>query len=328
MQKTSRRTPALLPRFNRTRLILALSAAALASGAAMANDIQSFQTVYNTDWASAGVGGMRDNGVGTISLSGVSGTVTKAYLYWHGPSNSTDPTANSAVTVNGNNVSGLNIGFSSDNCWGFQNSAAYRADVTSLVSGDGSYNLSGFIKDSGNINVNGASLIVFFDDGNSSNNRDVVMFDGNDSNISNSYDADGWNVNLNGINYTSGSANVQLHVSDGQTFNDDSLILNGNTLVSAGPIFQGTSVPGPNLPAGNGNLWDIKTYDITSALSPGNNNLHLTTGAFEDCLSLVVATIDLPAGAAPTPVPEVSTIVSAFGFLGLFGSYLVRRVRK
>jgi hypothetical protein len=32
---------------------------------------------------------------------------------------------------------------------------------------------------------------------------------------------------------------------------------NDQTLVAAGNIFQGTSVPGPNLPNGDGNLWDI-----------------------------------------------------------------------
>jgi len=271
-----------------------------------ASDIAGFTTVYGTDVVHAGFGGMRDDGTGTLTVSGVSGSVTKALLYWHGPTNSSDPAANAAVTFAGNAVTGTNIGFSSDNCWGYSNSQAYRADVTSLVTGDGTYALAGFVKDSGNVNVNGASLIVFFDDGNAANNRDVVLFDGNDSNIPNTYDADGWNVSLPGINYTSGSANITLHVSDGQAFDDDALILNGSTLVPTGAIFQGDSVPFGTFDA-SGHLWDIHSYDVTSYLSPGPNTLTLTTGLASDCLSLVVAAIDLPAGAAPPPTTTATT---------------------
>ena len=126
----------------------------------------------------------------------------------------------------------------------------------------------------------------------------MVLFDGNDSTTPNGIDADGWNVNLSGITYTSGSAAITLHVSDGQTFTDDALVLNASTLVDTGGIFQGDSVPFGTY-NGDGHLWDIKTYDITSHLSPGPNSLAFTTGEDTDCLSLVVAAIDLPAGAAP-----------------------------
>ena len=177
---------------------------------------------------------------GTLTVAGVSGTVTKAYLYWHGPTRSADLAANAAVSFAATAVTGSNIGLSNDNCWSYDNSQAYRADVTSLVSGNGAYALANFTKDSGNVNVNGASLLVFFDDGNATNNRDVVLFDGNDSNIVNTFDADGWNVSLPGINYTSGTAAFTLHVSDGQDFDDDALILNASTLAAAGDLFRAT----------------------------------------------------------------------------------------
>jgi hypothetical protein len=264
---------------------------------AAANDIALFQTFFDTDVAVAGVGNMRNVGSGTITLGGVSGTVTKAYLYWHGPTNSSDLNANASVLVNGQPVVGTNIGLSNDNCWGYSNSQAYRADVTSLVSstGNGAYSLTGF--GLGSVNTNGASLIVFFDDGNPGNNRDVVLFEGNDSNIDNSFDAPGWNVTLSGINYTSGTAAMQLHVGDGQLWSDAPLILNALTLAAEPQIFDGTSVP-PGTDTMYG-LWDIKTFDVTSFLNPGPNTLSLTTGVAGDCLSLVVAAVDLPAGAAP-----------------------------
>lgn len=262
---------------------------------AAANDIQPFDTEVSTDFVSAGFGGMRGIGTGTLTLAGVSGPVTRALLYWHGPTRSTDPTANALVTFGGAPVTGTQIGFSDNNCWGFTNSQAYRADVTSLVAGDGSYSLANFTKP--NAEINGVSLLVFFDDGNPANNRDIVLFDGNDSNIANAFDANGWNTTLSGINYSSGTANLQLHVSDGQSFADDALLLNGMTLAPAGPVFQGNTVP--NGAATSGGLWDIRDFDVTPFLTPGPNTLNLTTGVNADCLSLIVVAFDLPAGAAP-----------------------------
>src|SRR5207247_8024802 len=119
----------------------------LPTSPAMANQLGNQIIVPNTDVVSAGVGGMRGgSGSSSITLSGVSGTVTQALLYWHGPTDSADPAANASVTFAGTPIVGTNIGFSDDNCWSFDNSQGYRADVTTLVTGDGSYALSGFRK--------------------------------------------------------------------------------------------------------------------------------------------------------------------------------------
>jgi hypothetical protein len=288
-----------------------------------------FETRFNTDYASFGFGGMRDNGVGDIDVSGVSGTVSKAYLYWHGPTNTADTSANATVGFGGNNVTGTNIGLANDNCWGFANSQAYRADVTSLVTGNGTYALSNFVK-SGDINVNGASLLVFFDDGDSTNNRDIVLFDGNDSNIASAFDPAGWDVTLSGINYTSGSASMELHVSDGQTFPDDGVDVNGTEIVAAGDVFQGDSVPfDVNGPANNGSLWDIEDFDVTSLLSPGPNSLNLTSGTGSDCLGLITVAINLPAGSAPPgDVPEPGTVAMLIGMAVPGVSMILRRRRS
>jgi RHS repeat-associated protein/uncharacterized delta-60 repeat protein len=158
------------------------------------------EIIRDVDVVSAGVGGMRAYGTGTIDLTGVSGTVKKAYLYWHGPTELQDPQANAQVLVNGRLVSGVNIGITYHNGWGlskldeygnlsvntghrYTNSQAYRADVTDLVAQyrNGPYVLSKFAKGEA-VNVNGASLVVFFDDGNPNNNQDVVLVEANDSN--------------------------------------------------------------------------------------------------------------------------------------------------
>jgi hypothetical protein len=268
-------------------------------------------SVSDTDVGEFGFGGMRTDGTGSIAVEGVSGTVTKALLYWNGPTNAApdptapDPTANAMVNFAGTPVTGVNIGFASDNCWGFDNSHSYRADVTPLVTGDGTYSLSNFRK-SDDVEINGVALIVFFNDGNTANDRNVVLWNGNDSNIDSSFDAGGWDETITGVPYPgSGSASLDFVVSDGQTFLDAALVLNGSELEPAGGIFQGDSTPAGPFDS-FGHLWDVKSFDITSFLSAGSQDLHLTSGTAEDCLSLVVAAANVPASAPVLTSPAGS----------------------
>jgi hypothetical protein len=300
--------------------------ALLCASTANANLISFFETEFNTDYASAGVGGLRGTGFGDISLVGVSGTVTRAYLYWHGPTSSDDPAFNANLTFNGAAVTGTNIGFSDDNFWPPNtNSQAYRADVTSLVTGSGTYSLAGLQAN----HSNGASLVVFYDDGDDSNNFDVVTFDGNDANFDNPFDPVGWDVTLAGINYTSGTALLSMTVSDGQNFGlgDDGIFFLNGIALNTGDVFEGQSVPqtaGTSVP--NGGLWDIVTFDITSFLTPGLNTLNLTHRGVNDALSAIHFAVLLPVGSAPEQpgdppvvgVPEPGTLglmlAGALGF--------------
>lgn len=316
------------------KLVVALAGLLVCAGAG-ASDLRYFDTVFDTDWTSAGLGGLRGDGTGSITLSGVGGPVTRAYLYWHGPTNSSDASANASVSFAGSAITGSNIGFSDDNFWNAANSQAYRADVTSLVSGSGSYALTNFIKP-GTAEINGASLVVFYNDGNAANNRDVVLFDGNDANFANSFDALGWNTTLAGINYSSGTASVQLHVSDGQDFagaDDGNLRINGTT-VASGDIFNGNTTPFAAGGVSNGKLWDIDSFAATAFLSPGGNSLNIQLDSVNDALSLVLAAIDLPAGAAPPSptdpvpaIPEPSTYALILAGLASIG-WIARRKRR
>src|SRR5206468_3973849 len=95
-------------------------------------------SVSNTDAAGFGTGGMRGgDGSGSISVSGITGPVLHALLFWHGPTNSDEPAANAPVTFNGTPVTGTNVGVDRPHCWRFDNSHSYRADVTGLVTGNG-----------------------------------------------------------------------------------------------------------------------------------------------------------------------------------------------
>lgn len=286
---------------------------------AFANDVVAFQTVYGTDFTTAGTGGLRGSGTGTLTVASATGSATRSLLFWHGPTNSSDPNANAHVTVNGIAVAGANIGFSSDNFWGFRNSQAYRADTTNVITGNGAYDLTNF-NNPPDVEVNGAAVALFSNDGNAATKRDVVIFNGNDSNFESDFDSAGWDVNLSGINYSGGSAYLTLFVSDGQHFSttdDGTLRINGIALASGG-LFQGDSLPGGTGPDDNGNLFDIRTFDISSFLALGPNALHITLDNGTDALSLVAAFIDLPAGAAPIPEPQpLVLVVLGMTMLGL-----------
>jgi Protein of unknown function (DUF3344) len=293
-------------RVHRSRVAYLATLALLAMTPALfASDLVNFTTVANTDFAFFGAGGMRGAGTGNITVTGVTGTVTTAFLYWHGPTNDTGD-ANAAVTFNGTPITGTNIGNSADNCWGFQNSKAYVANVTSLVSGDATYTLANFRKTVPvTADINGVALVVFFNDGNAANNRDYVIFHGNDSNITNTFDAAGWNATLAGITYTSGTASMRMIVADGQAFADDEFRINGVTLLpSGGANWEGNTVPDQGTAANtNGGLWDHRTFDVTSLFTPGPNTLTIQPTTYvNDCLAMVAAIFDLPGGAAP-PTP-------------------------
>jgi hypothetical protein len=264
-------------------------------------------SVANTDLAEFGQGGMRgSNGTGSITVSGIgtSPPIFHAFLYWHGPTNSTDPNSNASVNFNGMQITGTNIGTASDNNWGFVNSQSYRADVTGLVHGNGLYTLADFVKtgETTTADINGVALIVFYDDGNSSNDRNVVLWNGNDSNLAFGSDPADWDETISGVPYPgSGSATLDFVVGDGQTYSDGELDVNGSPIAGPGAVFDGDT--GPNYggnPSGiTGSLWDVKSFDITSLLSAGTNNLHITSPTEGDALSLVVAIANVPASAPP-----------------------------
>jgi hypothetical protein len=293
-------------------------------------------SVSNTDIGEFGAGDMRGTGTGSIPVSGISGhPVFHAFLYWHGPTNSTDPNSNASVNFNGTPVTGTNIGTANDNNWGFMNSQSYRADVTGLITGDGAYSLSNFIKtapDTTNAcspptlppssdcvaDINGVALIVFYDDGNASDDRNIVLWNGNDSNQPSAFDSDSaWNETISGVQYPgSGSARLDMVVGDGQSFDDGDLSVN-NVVVGPGPaVFQGdTGHPG----GVTGSLWDVKSFDITSVLSTGSNNLNITSPAVGDALSLVVAIANVPVSAPPVVIgsPTARRAVAAKPAAGL-----------
>jgi hypothetical protein len=98
------------------------------------------------------------------------------------------------------------------------------------------------------------------------------------------------------------------------------VLVNGSTLVAGGQVFDGDTGPnyGGNPSGVTGSLWDVESFDLTSFLTTGSNNLHITSSAAGDCLSLVVAAANVPASApvilspaAPNHVAPARTLRAA-----------------
>jgi hypothetical protein len=125
----------------------------------------------NAGYVAAGVG-LRNQGSGNVRIGGIpaGSPVAKAFLYWN-VLNASEPSA--GITLQGTGIRGTMIGQDEAPCWGPVRSWAYRADVTSLVTGNGTYAISGYPTGttSGTAPwpgppvapmMDGASLIVFY----------------------------------------------------------------------------------------------------------------------------------------------------------------------
>jgi gliding motility-associated-like protein len=131
------------------------------------------------------------NGIGvgsaqpaTFVLSGipVCGRILRAFLYTSFEGAAVAPTVNANITnplITNSTVPMALIGTGASKCWGgYVNSYTFRADVTGIVSGNGTYTLSGLpIAPSGN-DVNGATLFVIYTDESVNYTGSIVIADG------------------------------------------------------------------------------------------------------------------------------------------------------
>lgn len=93
-------------------------------------------------------------------------TIVRAYLWAEGSGNGAAQTA----TINGPfgtaSFPMTIVGQGPDKCWGYAGSYTYRADVTSIIGGNGTYNISGILTNpptAGN-DMDGATLLVIWSD--------------------------------------------------------------------------------------------------------------------------------------------------------------------
>lgn len=297
-----------------------------------------------TDLAYAGVGGVsalaaQGGGEGELLLEGVAGEVSLALLYWHGVDLEWDAQGftggngdydEAAIQFAGQAITGTRLGSGGyDNNWGDGgylepqrfSAALYRADVTQLVSGSGSYTIAG-LADGTAHSANGASLVVFHDDGNPVNDLRVEHHEVFDSNLD-TLVGPNWQA-LVPVSYQGGRVELILHVADGQSgqtdgeYNvhvfpgllpaDDTEFDFGSPHTDGEPLWGGRSVPrmGHGRIGGGDDLWDIRRFDLTPAFhKPGEHAVYGFYQGGSDYLTLMVLQLVQSApGQAPALVPH------------------------
>ena len=288
-------------------------------------------------------------GQGTLEVAGLSGTVNKAWLYWkgieylnslHGFVGGNGTYDEPEIRFDGQLISGTLVAANgSVDCHPTganipASGALYRADVTSFVRarGNGSYAFAGLsdglesvANDSGAHSANGLSLLIYYDDGNSANDRRIDQYEGQLSNTENGQ----WDAAFP-LDYIGGSVELILHVSDGQQVHQvdgDTLFrtrpgrshaspaiyrLNGGVFADGLAKYSGLSVPSMNRAGGrSSDLWDIRRVPLTMQF---NRAGRYVTNMFQrlegDCVSLQIAQVVSAPSAEP---PMLSPGLHDFG---------------
>lgn len=154
-------------------------------------------------------------------------SVLKAFLY---VSTSGTGTPITATLTNPQNVTAsfsmTIIGQGADVCWGYSGSRSYRADVTSIVTGGGTYALSGIpVAANPGSDAQGATLFIIYQDVTQNYSGSIVMADGAAVGLSlKSATVGGFNICGSPVT----SSNFMI-VSDLQKFQDAPLQLNSTS---------------------------------------------------------------------------------------------------
>jgi lysophospholipase L1-like esterase len=238
-------------------------------------------------YTAAGIG-MRNLGYGTISITGVpaGATVKSATLLWDVLADNADPTF-AQGTFDGTAITGTEWASGASPCWAPTSNFSYEAGVTSLVTGNGSYNLTGFATgesdgaDPWNVGstpplLEGASLVVVYTLASMPQTTIQIGEGATETDSGNTATAtlDGFAAGASPVVTTT------YIVGDGQY---------GNSAAT----FNGTTVPGITFPGADpqavpnyslGNLWDTSTTDVSSLVNPGDTSATLSVTGNEDCL--------------------------------------------
>jgi hypothetical protein len=240
-----------------------------------------YQAEVAGDVVSAGIG-LQGTGGGTINLTGVpvGATIVQAFLYgtilgdW-------EPA--SEPTLNGHPIFGAAIiGRSDTPNQGYREAYVFRADVTSLVSGDGSYVLAGLADGSSGADTLGASLVVIYSQA-AAPTRVISINDG-------AFTVKGWaahvcETTLGGFSAANPSTGAKLtYVVGGGTGN----------VPDYGGISQGISFNGVFSGAA-GASWDTPTApDVSSSLPPGTTGTNAALSTGSDGLVWAAAILSVP----------------------------------
>ncbi|HWY10863.1 MAG TPA: gliding motility-associated C-terminal domain-containing protein [Bacteroidia bacterium] len=201
-------------------------------------------------------------------------TIVKAFLYVGGSGNGVAITAtikNPALATN--NYPMTLIGQHTDKCWGYVGTFNYRADVTTCISGNGTYTLSGIPCLGAPPNdMDGATLIIIYSDPSQTYTGHMVIGDGCRE------------VSGGAITNTLTGFNVCGAANSTQNF----VIVSDLQQIAATPINLNSAVANYTYPSASNNVWDYiqqpgapATAGQTSAVYGFSNS--------SDCYNFVAA---------------------------------------
>lgn len=280
----------------------------------------------------AGGTSMRNLGKGNIKIKGIPGgsNVQAAYLYW----NIIAPSQRSAHLrgmFNGVNITGVRIGSTEQPCWlSGAKSRSYRADVTSLVKGNGTYKLrnfaSGITDGSDPFSspvtpplLGGASLVVVYSQSRYPSTT-ILLYNG----AAETPTSVATRRTMMGPfpRYDSYVAYTTFIGADGQSNGDENAFFNGVNLPQAD--WDGTD---PKIGGGsyaNGNLWDTDTASVRNTakrgisvgafISPGDNAAAVELNGLADCLVHVAQVLSISNGNLDTDGDELRDGWEANGY--------------
>ena len=263
------------------------------------NLIPFISTTVPGDYTASGVG-LRNTTGGNITLSNIpaGASIQNAYLYW-GMLDSGEDASLANLNFNGTPLLGTRIGKGPDTCWGRTNSFSYRADVTSLVTGNGTFSVTG-VANGGAILAEGASLVVVYQLLGSPF-KTVMLADGN---VVFPAVANG-TASFAGFSATGPvTATTTFMVGDGQAqqFN---IFTPASFTGSLGTLhFPGL------FSSNNGPLWDTDTFDVSSVVGAGSSSDSAGIQLAGDCLLWTAQAFSV-SSAKPAPSPATATVVKA-----------------
>lgn len=254
-----------------------------------------------------GATSLASTGSGSITISGIpaGSTIVKAFLFW------AEEDANNASSgnFNGHPITGIKIAEDCTSCWGTPRNALFYRDVTSYVSGNGTYSLTSFPPLAcafGADGLEGVTLIVIYCNP-SEIKRTITIYTGDYEQPA----CNGPSFSWTHTNFTATNpvvdAKYSISIGNGQNFGESSaeyVYLNSNLITS-----DVDGLTGPNGPCSNGSLWDAFTGSATSWI-PANATsatFSINNAAGSDCwhpvLSVLsVSSVDNETYSCVTPV--------------------------
>lgn len=235
-----------------------------------------------------------------------SATVVKAYIVWNYLTNSPGAAAEKTISVNGNAVSSLSDQADTpDTGWGRTHVSTYRADITSLVTGNGIYQIGGAGDQSTGALGEGVSILAVYSDS-SLPTQTVDVFWGL-SNNQNPLTAEAILPFSNA--YLGGPTHFFCNQLDGQSYSGDDFIVNG--IVASGSLGTGPAGNAWNGLLGVGaanNLYDHAEGDASPFMTMGDTMMLLESPGV-DFLDPTVAAISYRV----VPVPSTLAVCVAGG---------------